>query len=66
MESKEIDNIEDLLTAVYIQTSRLYDVMMTLLGLQNEQAALELATRHEQGILIGPAPALKGTDDGQE
>lgn len=62
MESKEIESIEDLLTAIYIQNSRLYDVMVRLLMLQDQESALAMVEAHAKGELYGPPPALIGEE----
>lgn len=63
METKELDSLEDLLTAIYIQQSRVYDVMLAILALSSEETAETLMKLHAEGDLMSPPPALKGTPD---
>jgi hypothetical protein len=64
MDEKQITDLEDLVTALYIQTSRIYDVLVTLLAIQNPDEAMQLLEQHKEGIIVTPVPALKG-DDGE-
>lgn len=63
MEETEISSTEDLLTAIYIQQSRIYDVLVRLLMLQDEDSALKMVDEHARGGLYGPPPALVGEDE---
>jgi len=51
--------IQELLAGIYIQNLRVYDVLMTMLALQNPDKANELEKLHSEGKIIGPDPALK-------
>jgi hypothetical protein len=51
--------IEELLAGIYIQQLRMYDILMTMLALQNVQKANELEELHTEGKVLGPDPALK-------
>jgi hypothetical protein len=51
--------IQELLAGIYIQNLRVYDVLMTLLSLQNPSKADELEKLHSEGKVLGPDPALK-------
>jgi hypothetical protein len=61
-EQRTIDSTEDLLTAIYIQQSRTYDVLMSLLAAEHPDIALELMNNHAAGVIVTPAPALRGED----
>jgi len=63
--SKFLDNELDLLTAIYIQISRMYDLMYLIAdaaGADKDKLA-EIQKLHGEGILLTPAPALKGDED---
>lgn len=60
--SDEQKAMEELLAGIYIQNLRVYDVLMTLLSLQNPAKANELEQMHSEGRILGPDPALKIED----
>lgn len=62
MSDEQKQAIEELLAGVYIQNLRVYDVLMTMLALQNPDKANELEKLHSEGKVIGPDPALKIED----
>jgi hypothetical protein len=53
---------QELLAGIYIQNLRLYDVLMTMLSLQNPTKTNELEKLHAEGKVLGPDPALKIED----
>jgi hypothetical protein len=63
MEERGLDDSVDLLTAIYIQQSRMYDVIVALLSETNPEMAARIVTAHAAGEILGPVPALKGADD---
>ena len=54
--------VQELLAGIYIQNLRVYDVLMTMLSLQNPAKADELEKLHAEGKVLGPDPALKIED----
>ena len=62
MSSEQEQAIQELIAGIYIQNLRLYDVLMTLLALQNAEKASELEQLHKEGKVLGPDPALKIED----
>ena len=62
MSDEQRQAIEELLAGIYIQNLRVYDVLMTLLALQNPDKANELEKIHTEGKILGPDPALKVED----
>jgi hypothetical protein len=62
MSDEQRQAIEELLAGIYIQNLRVYDVLMTLLALQNPDKANELEKFHTEGKILGPDPALKVED----
>lgn len=65
MEERELNDAVDLLTAIYIQQSRVYDVLVALLSETNPQLASTIVTAHGAGEILGPVPALKGTEENE-
>jgi len=63
MEEREIDDVTDLLTAIYIQQSRMYDILVRMLMLQDQDVALSMVEAHAKGELYGPPPALVGENE---
>jgi hypothetical protein len=63
MEEKTLEGVDEILTAIYIQQSRMYDVLLLLLGLQSQELVETIMNSHEKGVLLSPPPALKGTDE---
>lgn len=63
MEEREIDDVTDLLTAIYIQQSRVYDILVRMLMLQDQEVAIAMVEAHEKGELYGPPPALVGENE---
>lgn len=62
MSDEQEQAISELLAGIYIQNLRVYDVLMTLLSLQNVEKANELEKLHTEGKILGPDPALKVED----
>lgn len=44
----------------FTQLSRIYDVLMTLVQIQDPTAALRLISAHAEGILLSPSPQYTG------
>lgn len=62
MSDEQVQAMQELLAGIYIQNLRVYDVLMTLLSLQNATKASELEQLHSEGRILGPDPALKIED----
>lgn len=54
--------IQELVAGIYIQQLRTYDILMTLLTLQNPEKADALEKMHSEGKVLGPDPALSIED----
>ena len=60
------NNVEDPFTGdsynmvQFVQLSRIYDVLMTLVQLQNPTAAERLLAAHANGDLVNPSPQYTG------
>lgn len=54
--------IQELLSLIYIQNARMYD-MLTLIAPQDK--AIALSELHEQGKVIGPDPILIPDEDSE-
>lgn len=63
MENRDITDIQDLLTAIYIQQSRTYDVLLAILSGQDKPLAASIIEQHAAGQLLSPPPALIGDED---
>jgi hypothetical protein len=57
MNDEQFETIQELLTANYIQISRIYDTITIILDKIGGDA-LTLIQEHEQGKLLGPDPYL--------
>lgn len=55
-------DIQSLLSVIILQNQRIYDVLLTLLGEQDSDAAYNLIEVHKQLDNIGPVP-YKVDDD---
>jgi hypothetical protein len=53
---------DNMLPAILIQLMRLYDIQMTLIGLQSPQHADMLQSMHERGEYLCPPPAIAYDD----
>lgn len=62
MSDEQIQAMQELLAGIYIQNLRVYDVLMSLLALENPNKANELEQLHKDGKVLGPDPALKIED----
>lgn len=45
---------------MFVQLSRVYDTLMTLVQIQSPAAAEALLEYHRKGVLLGPTPAYTG------
>jgi len=63
-EYKEVlDNLRELLGAIFIQEQRNYDMLMIIADKLGADAN-KLLKMHEQGEVLAPAPAFNFGDDG--
>jgi hypothetical protein len=63
VENKQIADTQDILTAIYIQQSRVYDVLLAILSGQDKPLAASIIEAHERGELLSPPPALIGDEN---
>ncbi len=61
-----LEEIADVLKAILISQTRIYDALLTNIGIQGEagkEAANALIKQHEQFKNIGPLPFLEGENE---
>jgi hypothetical protein len=64
MEEKESQSIEDNLPMVnYIMLHRIYDMLTIMANNANPEKTAKMIEYHEQGFLLGPAPAFAPSED---
>ena len=52
---------EELLGAIYVQLSRIYDVL--IVALSDDNRNVDLVQQHTTGTVVGPAPMLLNNDE---
>ena len=58
------ENQENILLGIYIQLSRVYDMLMIIAdGVGKGEEALEIRELHQQGKILTPPPALTEDED---
>lgn len=58
------ENQENVLLGIYIQLSRVYDMLMIIAdGVGKGEEALEIRKLHEDGKILTPPPALLEDED---
>ena len=58
------DNQENILLGIYIQLSRVYDMLMIIAdGVGKGEEALEIRELHQEGKILTPPPALTEDED---
>lgn len=57
----DVNTNDDILLAIYVQLSRIYDVL--LVANSDNILVRKLAKEHEQGMLIAPEPVMAGETD---
>ena len=64
MEEKESQSIEDNLPMVnYIMLHRIYDMLTIMANKADPEKTAKMIEYHEQGFLLGPAPAFAPSED---
>ena len=64
MEDKESQSIEDNLPMVnYIMLHRIYDMLTILANKADPEKTAKMIEYHEQGFLLGPAPAFSPSEE---
>jgi len=63
MTDEQFDIIQELLSAIYIQLARNYD--MLCISTSNQEKMLEMYNRHKEGRVFAPAPSLVFEEDEQ-
>lgn len=58
------ENQENILLGIYIQLSRVYDMLMIIAdGVGKGEEALEIRQLHQEGKILTPPPALTEDED---
>ena len=64
MEDKESKSIEDNLPMVnYIMLHRIYDMLTIMANKADPEKTAKMIEYHEQGFLLGPAPAFSPSEE---
>ncbi len=64
MEEKESQSIEDNLPMVnYIMLHRIYDMLTIMANEVSPEKTAKMIEYHEQGFLLGPAPAFSPSEE---
>jgi hypothetical protein len=58
MSDEQIQAFQEMIAGIYIQQLRIYDLLATLVTLQNPGRMDELEKLHTQGKVLAPDPAL--------
>lgn len=61
MNDEQFEIVQELLSAIYIQLARNYDLLCLIA--KDEDKVLELHQRHTEGKVFAPAPALVMDDN---
>lgn len=61
MNDEQFQIIQELLSAIYIQLARNYDILCVIA--KDDDKVLELHQRHTEGKVFAPAPYLAVDDD---
>lgn len=61
--SEQFDIVQELLSAIYIQLARNYD--MLCISTSNQEKMLEMYNRHKEGKVFSPPPALVFEDENE-
>jgi len=56
MKDEQFDVIQELLSVIYIQLARNYDMLCMIVP--DQEKMLEMYNRHKEGHVFSPAPAL--------
>lgn len=61
MTDEQFEIVQELLSAVYIQLARNYDMLCMIVP--DQEKMLEMYNRHKEGKVFAPAPALVMDED---
>ena len=62
MSDEQVQAFQEMMAGIYIQQLRIYDLLATMLTLQNPERMDELERLHTEGKTLCPDPALKFED----
>jgi hypothetical protein len=65
MNDEQFEIFHELLSAIYVQTARLYD-LVAIIGDKLGADVVSLSQEHEQGRLLGPPPLLNDEEPPNE
>lgn len=65
MNDDQFEILQELLSGIYVQLARVYDVLIVTLD-KTGGDALSLSQEHANGHLLGPAPLLMESDNDEE
>lgn len=57
MNSEQFDTLHEILAAIYVQISRMYDIMAIIADQQGADIK-KILDEHESGRILGPRPLL--------
>jgi hypothetical protein len=63
MTDEQFEIVQELLSAIYIQLARNYD--MLCISTSNQEKMLEMYNRHKEGRVFAPPPSLLMEEDEQ-
>jgi hypothetical protein len=63
MTDEQFEIVQELLSAIYIQLARNYD--MLCISTSNQEKMLEMYNRHKEGRVFAPPPSLLMDEDEQ-
>lgn len=59
MSDEQVQAFQEMMAGIYIQQLRIYDLLATMISLQNPNKMDELEKLHLDGKVLCPDPALK-------
>ncbi len=59
VEREAVEAMQEMIAGLYIQSLRTYDLLATLIAIQNPEKMDELEKMHAEGKTMCPDPALK-------
>jgi hypothetical protein len=62
MSDEQVQAFQEMIAGIYIQQLRMYDLLATMITLQNPAKMDELEQLHSDGKTLCPDPALKFED----
>lgn len=64
MTEEQFDIVQELLSAIYIQLARNYDMLCMIVP--NQEKMLDMHNRHKEGKVFAPAPTLIFEEDSDD